>query len=151
MILPYKEIKESSIRNFPDNVNRKILCRHQILSYVLIKKFRNKVHWGNISKYQVLTETFIEKFQHEFQKLTTCFISKFCNMVNWENISYYQVLTETFVDLYPDKVVWNNFFMKNPSEQDRLNWTDICETAKLSNVFIRNHLHLVTKKQYQIR
>ena len=49
------------------------------------------IDWYHISKYQKLTESFIEKYKDK---------------LDWYNISVYQELTESFIDKYADKVYW---------------------------------------------
>src|SRR3712207_7465640 len=58
--------------------------------------------WNKISKYQYLTEEFIEKHQNElnwrcisrYQKLSGEFIEKYKNKIDWEQISAKQELSE---------------------------------------------------------
>ena len=47
--------------------------------------------WIYISKYQVLSEKFIEKYK---------------DLVDWLYISRYQILSEEFIKKYKDKVSW---------------------------------------------
>lgn len=51
----------------------------------------NSTDWYTISKYQKLTETFIEKYKDK---------------VVWKSISKYQKLTEPFIDKHSDRVDW---------------------------------------------
>jgi hypothetical protein len=51
----------------------------------------NVGHWSYISKYQTLSEPFIEKHK---------------DLVNWLWISRKQVLSESFIEEFKDKVYW---------------------------------------------
>jgi hypothetical protein len=51
----------------------------------------NYVHWYCISEYQVLSESFIEKFKEK---------------LDWSWISKCQVLSESFIEKYKDKLDW---------------------------------------------
>ena len=48
-----------------DNVNWSIISYKYILSKNFIRKFKYKLDWYEISKYQKLSEKFKEKFKHK--------------------------------------------------------------------------------------
>ena len=89
-----------------------------------------KKQWGDISKYQKLSEDFIREFQDKvewnwisgYQKLSESFIHEFQGKVNWIWISGYQKLSEAFIREFQDKVDWY--------------WISIHQ--KLSNEFIED-------------
>jgi len=60
-------------------------------NYLTFKSFEDKVNWYTISKYQKLSEDFIEKYQDK---------------VDWDYISKFQKLSEDFIEKYQDKVNW---------------------------------------------
>ena len=94
-----------------------------------IKNF--EVDWAYISKYQKLSEEFIEKYIDKvdwfyisiFQKLSESFIEKHIDKADWYYISKYQILSESFIEKHSDKVDWY--------------W--ILKYQKLSKKFIRKH------------
>ena len=89
--------------------------------------------WCNISVYQILTETFIEKYSDKiqwyitsaYQILSEAFIDKHSDRVNWYNISYNQILSEPIIEKYKDKVVWHYIMLYQ----------------KLSYEFMEKHLY----------
>jgi hypothetical protein len=54
-------------------------------------EYFTKKHWEYISLYQILSETFIEKYK---------------DLVDWLYISRCQILSESFIDQNSDKVYW---------------------------------------------
>ena len=89
------------------------------------------INWVYISKYQKLSEEFIEKYNDKVdwsrissnQKLSEEFIEKYYDKVDWWNISKYQTLSEEFIEKYIDKS----------------NWFWISNYQKLSKEFIEKH------------
>lgn len=111
----------------------------------------NNLDWESISKYQTLSEAFIEKFKDRidweyisyYQVLSEPFIEKFADKVNWNNISYYQALSEPFIEKFADKVNWEFIsYYQTLSEQfiekfaDKVDWKYISIFQKLSEEFI---------------
>jgi hypothetical protein len=80
-----------------------------------IKKFKDKVSWYYISKYQKLSENFIREFKDKvnwgfislYQKLSEDFIREFKDKVDWYCISSNQKLSEDFIIEFKDKVNWD--------------------------------------------
>ena len=83
--------------------------------FVIDCKDLDRVDWSCISKFQKLTESFIEKFQDKVswywisacQKLTEGFIEKFQDKVYWYCISRYQKLQ--YHRLYQRQQVLHHF------------------------------------------
>jgi hypothetical protein len=65
------------------------ISRHQILSEAFIEKFSHKINWFCVSKYQKLSENFIEKHY---------------NKMYWYEISQFQKLSFNFIIKYPYKI-----------------------------------------------
>ena len=65
---------------------------YQILSESFIEKFEDKVHWYCISKYQTLSEPFIEKWKDK---------------IDWYCISAWQTLSERFIEKWKYEVNWD--------------------------------------------
>jgi hypothetical protein len=76
-----EEELEKHINDFT-YLNWSYISKHQILSEPFIEKYRDKLNWYFISKYQKLSESFIEKHK---------------DLVNWFYISIYQDLSENFI------------------------------------------------------
>ena len=130
-------------------------------------KNTNNSNWYKISKYQKLSEEFIEKFQDKVNwvqisgclKLSEQFIEKFQDNVDWFLISEFQKLSEEFIEKFQDKVNWNlisacqklseNFIEKF---QDKVDWELIAVYQKLSEQFIenfQNKVYWIRISQYQ--
>ena len=80
-----------------------------------VEKFKYRVNWNYISRYQKLSEDFIREFQTEvnwyyiskYRKLSEDFIREFQDKVDWYYISKYQKLSEDFIREFQDKVKWD--------------------------------------------
>ena len=123
----------------------------------------DKVDWDNISAYQQLSESFIEKhadkvnwkYISEYQKLSESFIKKHADKVYWDYISAYQKLSESFIKKHADKVDWDyisayqklseSFIEKHA---DKVNWDYISAYQKLSESFIDKHADKVNIPKY---
>src|SRR3712207_7086110 len=57
---------------------------------IIVNELTNSNNWGEISKYQYLTEEFIEKYKDKLY---------------WNSISRYQKLSESFIERYKDRVL----------------------------------------------
>lgn len=119
-----------------------------------------KKQWGDISKYQKLSESFIHEFQDKVnwfwiairQKLSEPFIREFQDEVDWDCISKYQKLSEDFIREFQDKVDWLYISMSQKLSEDfirefqyKVDWYWISKCQKLSNEFIeefKNRLDL---------
>ena len=88
------------------------------------------IYYKNISKNEILNESYIEEFQYklnfwhisQYQKLSEKFIEKFQDKLNWTCLSQYQKLSEEFIEKF----------------KERVNWIKISEYQKLSEKFIKN-------------
>jgi len=118
-----------------------------------IKDF-NENDWYCISKYQRLSERFIEKHEDRVtwywisvnQKLSEKFIEKHENKVYWNWISEHQKLSEKFIEKHENRVYWNwisqyqrlseRFIEKH---KDRVYWNCIFQYQKLSEEFIEKY------------
>jgi len=114
-----------------ENTNWNYISKYQKLSEKFIEKHSDKVNWYDISKYQKLSEQFIEKHSDK---------------VDWYYISSYQKLSEKFIEKYSDKVDWNYISeYQNLSETfiekhfDKVDWYYISIYQKLSEKFIEKH------------
>jgi len=75
-----------------------------------------KADWEEISKYQKLSEAFIEKYADKvdwtliskYQKLSEPFIEKYADKVDWGEISEYQELSEPFIEKFEDKLFFED-------------------------------------------
>jgi hypothetical protein len=88
----YKKYSEKELEN---NIHLfgfydwRYISKYQILSEEFIEKHSNKLNWDNISAYQVLSEDFIEKH---------------LDKLNWYEISFYHKLSEEFIKKHIDKI-----------------------------------------------
>ena len=106
----------------------------------------DNVNWTNISEYQKLTESFIEKYKYiinwyfisKNQKLTESFIEKYKDNVNWTNISRYQKLTESFIEKYNLKISENNWLYNDQDER--------LEIIKSSNLYVIEGDYIIAYK-----
>jgi len=141
-------------------VNEKIMKE---FNYSYFSKTKNKIKyiegrmnthyidWGYISNYQILSESFIERFQDKvdweyisgYQQLSESFIERFQDKVDWGYISRHQKLSEPFIERFQDKVDWGyTSEYQELSEsfiegfQDKVNWEYISINQKLSESFI---------------
>ena len=111
-----------------------------------------KYDWNWISRYNTLSEEFIEEFADKVnwycisvhQKLSESFIRKHADKVNWSAISSTQTLSEDFIREFQDKVVWYNIsaYQKLSESfireyQHKVVWYCISKYQKLSESFIR--------------
>ena len=86
-----------------------------VKEFINNESIQDKVDWDYISRYQKLSEPFIQKFQDKvnwnyisaYQKLSEPFIQKFKDNVNWNRISECQKLSEPFIEKFQDKVDWD--------------------------------------------
>ena len=117
-----------------------------------------KYDWNWISRYNTLSEEFIEEFADKVnwycisvhQKLSESFIRKHADKVNWSAISSTQTLSEDFIREFQSKVSWNSIsvFQKLSEDfirefQDKVVWYNISAYQKLSESFIREYQHKV--------
>lgn len=79
------------------------ISRYTILSEAFIDRFQDKVKWSYISKYQNLSEQFVEKYQDK---------------LNWINISYYQKLSWKFISHFFGKLDLFYLFHNDDISQD---------------------------------
>jgi len=124
------------------------ISKYQYLSEDFIEKYKNEVYWGCISAYQSLSEDFIERYQDK---------------VNWCWISMHQSLSEEFIEKHENKVYWNCISRyQSLSEEfiekykDKLNWGYISKCQSLSEKFIYKHQDKISyynclNKYYRLR
>jgi len=111
----------------------------------------NKKLWEHISKYQVLSEEFIDRHMGDVnmgyisghQVLSEEFIDKHIDIIHRYSISEHQVLSEEFIEKHIDKlridvisehqVLSEKFIEKH---MDKLNMKNIYKKQKLSTLFI---------------
>lgn len=100
-----------------------------------------KREWTYISRYQKLSESFIEEFKNKVnwerivmhQNVSREFVDKFNKKINWQRISM-EKQTEEFLEKYKDKILWmyatqenlavmsDDFILKM---EDYVEWRDI--------------------------
>ena len=123
--------------------------------YINKSDYISKYDWGNISQFQKLSESFIEKHKDKlnwvniskFQTLSEEFIGKHKDKVNWNCISRFQTLSEEFIEKYSNKVYWyyisefqtlsEEFIVKH---KDKVHWGKIYLYQTLSKEFIKKHI-----------
>ena len=156
---------------FWDNIIKfdlwEILLKKHYLDISFIEKYidyceNNNVEWSIISRYQKLSEDFMNKYKSKLdwywisqeQFMTLEFIADNINLINWKviptnfNISY--LLNDGFVVLFKDKPIWENIGHMEKVTEDCLNlfydnipetaWIDIFENKKLSLDFIEKYI-----------
>lgn len=127
------------------------ISRHKNLPESFIREFKNEVDWYWISKYQKLSENFIREFQDKIdwpyiskhQDLSESFIRDFQDKVNWFLISRYQNLSEDFIREFKYKVDWPHISTCQKLSEPFIrefkgyaSWYCISKYQKLSNKFI---------------
>ena len=110
--------------------------------------------WSGISRYQKLSEAFIEKYSDRvnwdyisaYQKLSENFIEEHVDEVDWHYISKCQKLSEEFIEKYSDRVIWDymSSYQKLSEEfieehSDEVDWDCISKYQKLSEKFIEKY------------
>ena len=98
-----------------DDVDWNRICVFEVLTESFIEKYKDYVDWGEISQYQKLSESFIEKYKDK---------------VNWFEIMSHQQLSEVFIEKH----------------KDMLNMTWISKHQKLSKFYIEKHLSNIQKE-----
>ena len=139
-----KPLSEDFIRKFKDKINWSCISRYQKLSENFIREFQNEVYWSFISQYQILSENFIREFKEK---------------VVWEFISIYQKLSEDFIIEFKNEVNWfsisrdqklsENFIIKF---KKIIYWSTISIYQKLSESFIskyKNEVDWLNISKYQ--
>jgi len=123
-----------------------------------LKKMVDENDWLSISKFQDLSEEFIEENKdlvnwHSIslcQKLSEEFIERYKKRVDWPCISTYQKLSEEFIEKYKDRVNWfgisgyqdlSEWFIEK--HKGRVKWCHISSYQKLSEEFIEKHKNRV--------
>jgi len=86
-----KPLTEHQINCYQDYVKWDIISRYQSLSESFIEQHKNRVHWPSICIFQKLSEQFIEKYK---------------DLVDWEMVSEYQTLSEPFIEKHRYLVYW---------------------------------------------
>ena len=111
-------------KKFENNIKELSIDKDDYINIYLCKKCRSHgiglfvsdyLNWDDISKYQRLTEPFIEKYKDKvnwwviskYQKLSESFVEKYKDELNWDHISRYQKLSEQFMEKYKRYVIWD--------------------------------------------
>lgn len=105
-----QDLSETFIRKHGKRLNWAILMSHKKISEELLIEHcnecdENKKFWKNLSKYQILSPNFIDKYGEKLswslvskhQKLPEILISKYKSRVYWPNIFTYQKLSYKFM------------------------------------------------------
>src|SRR6266853_6599845 len=58
-------LPEQFFRDHEDDVNWLLISKHQVLSIQILKEFRHKVYWENISSREYITDEYIRVFKDE--------------------------------------------------------------------------------------
>ena len=92
------KLSEQLIENNLNNLNINLICSYQTLSEDFIRKhvdIFNKTAWTSISKYQILSEAFIEEFSEN---------------VDWYMIFIHQKFSKTFLEKHYKRVTLEHIF-----------------------------------------
>jgi hypothetical protein len=97
----------------------------------------DRFQWQQVSKYQNLSENFIEKHKHKLY---------------WEIVSKYQHLSQEFIEKYRDVVFWSSISVHKKLSQefiekhhDLVDWYRVSQYQNLSWDFIVKHLDQLDK------
>lgn len=128
-IVMCQELSEEFYKEFNKKTRGVVRAVEQPLSIALVHEFQGEVDWEWISKYNHLSETFMERFEDK---------------LNWKSISTYQRLSERFMRKYKDRLDWDEISAcQRLSEQfiaensDRVNWGNILKYQTLHDEFRR--------------
>lgn len=134
----------------------------------IIRYAESIVGWNTVSKWENLKLDFIDKYQDyvdwhailSVQNLTDSFIETHKNRiignVQWTRALLRPSITEAYIEEYIDKFDWSmvnvstiyNSSISHVSEKflikysDKVNWYSIYSNKKLSEVLIRQHIHI---------
>jgi hypothetical protein len=124
-----------------------------------------EIDWIQISRYQYISEPFMEKFQDKidwyrisiYQKLSEYFMTKFQNQINWEYISHYQSLSEPFIVKFQNELNWDWIsHYQSLSEpfitkfQDKVNWILLLNKYDFSDEFlILNAMYVIKSDSHK--
>jgi len=138
-----------------ERIKREYIFEQDIEKY---KKKFNQSHWNYISKYQILSESFIEKYKNEldwncvltYQKLSEPFIEKYKSFYTsscWSSISRFQKLSVSFIRKYKYLINWNDIVTCQNIPIDLIYkcQTDKNKVNKLVSKYERSH----KKKTYE--
>lgn len=86
-----------------------------ILTNVVYDKTKDILYWNDISKNDILDESYISKYADklnwrlicQYQKLSIEFMTTFSHKLHWKNVTYYQNLTDDFVLKFFNKIDWS--------------------------------------------
>ena len=100
-------LSDTYVRKSHNFLDWKILSKTKI-SETIIREFKDKVYWYDISFFQTLSEDFIREFKDKVdwnnisykQKLSEDFIREFKDKVNWYNISYNMIFSKKFIIMF---------------------------------------------------
>jgi len=134
---------------------RKCSSHHKMPKFLI--EHSSEIFWREISRFQKLSELFIEAFSDKVnwreisknQKLSEEFIEKFKDRVDWRRISSHQKLSENFIRKFSNKVWW-----KEISESQKLSKEFIIEFIKKINfnrVRMNNKIKLSKEDIEEIR
>ena len=100
-----------TVTDLKENFDWYWISKYQDLSEEFIEEHSNKVHWNRISIFQKLSEEFIEKYSDK---------------VHWNWISEYQDLSEEFIEEHSNKVHWVSISKYQSSSDKVLAATHYC-------------------------
>jgi len=125
----------------------------------LIEKYKGKLSWWKVCRYQKLTEEFIEKYKDyvdwaevcRHQKLSEPFIEKHIDKVKWSPVFFVQTLSIEFIEKHIDKIndkgLWSSISAHRElpewfieKYEDKVDWAYISQYQKLSPEFITKHI-----------
>ncbi len=109
-------VSEEMLDKFNTEINWRLVSKYQNVqrfSHSFIEKYKNKIQWVCVLLYSTVTEDFVRRHEHIFNK------------EDWEYISKGVKLSESFMEEYVDKI----------------DWKYISRNQKMSATFIAKHFH----------
>ncbi len=150
-------LKLDFIRANYDCVNWKRISKYQILSEPFIEEWADYVYWDNICRYQKLSVEFIENHLNELNLWND--LRDEYDEGNWPIICEYQVLTNDFMLQYQHCIIWNIVYYHQkmspvivPFPNGKY-WKLACMHQHMSEEFINRHWMSIFQSdifQYQI-
>jgi len=111
-----------------------LISRYQSLSEKFIEKYQYKLDWSAVSRYQILSESFLKKYYYKIKE------------DDWNYILKHRTLSESFIEEHYDDLNWmyisqyqrlsEDFIEKY---KDKVNWDRISQYQKLSKPFINKY------------
>jgi len=120
-----------------------------------LKKYKDKLDWGYLSKNPSLTPALIEKYKDKLRwrilsenpSLTPALIEKYKDKLYWDYLSMNPALTPALIEKYIDKVNWD-WLSRNPSltpaliekYEDKINWALLSQNPAFTPALIEKYI-----------